>query len=493
VKPLCYRLDGDRLVFASSVSALAAFGDLDLTLSQQATRSYLDLGYLPGGRSIYEQVHKLRAGRWLEVDSTGTAREHAWWRLQAASPVSPAVDAPGGASEQGQLDQLESLLDSSVALRLISDVPVGAFLSGGIDSSLVVALMRRHSQSVRTYTIGFDDPRYDESPHARAVAAHLGTRNTQLMLGPSDLLGALDTLTDQFDEPFADSSALPTLLLSQLTRTEVTVALSGDGGDELFGGYPYYRLAERLAPWRALATPVSPLLAAAARRLPGHRTALALSALAAPDLVTMFARFRSPLRLLTEPLLKEPLLTAEAPGDTSSAGRPGAAWLRSVLDEEVPSGPITQRLMDLDLRTYLESDLLVKVDRASMAYALEARNPFLDWRVVEFARTLPPALKLHASGGKRALRMLLARHLPSALIDRPKAGFVVPIREWLRGELREPMREAIVDGFLCRQGWIDRAVAARAFEQHASGTRNHEHLLWAIAMFERWYQRHAAR
>jgi asparagine synthase (glutamine-hydrolysing) len=487
VKPLCYRIDRDRLVFGSTLRALTAFGDLRFTLSNEATRRYLDLGYVAGEQSIFEEVRKLRAGCLLEVDADGSFAERAWWRLEPDTAGGDRNPAAAAASETQQLDELESLLDSSVALRLISDVPVGAFLSGGIDSSLVVALMRRHSQSVRTYTIGFDDPRYDESPHARAVAAHLGVRNTQVKIGPPDLLAALDTLTTHFDEPFADSSALPTLLLSRLTRSEVTVALSGDGGDELFGGYPYYRLAERLEPWRARARPLAGWLGAAAGRMPAHRAALALSALSAPDLPAMFARFRSPLRLLAEPLF--PPVARQIPA-IGASGSPAAAWLRKVLDDEVPAGGLTQRLMDLDLRSYLESDILVKVDRASMAYSLEARNPFLDWRVVEFARALPGSLKLHASGGKRALRLLLARHLPAALIDRPKAGFVVPIREWLRGELRETMRESIVDGFLCRQGWIDRAAVLRTFDQHAGGKRNHEHLLWAIAMFERWHQRY---
>jgi asparagine synthase (glutamine-hydrolysing) len=486
VKPLYYRIDRQRLAFGSTLQSLLAFTDLPSTLSRSVTERYLDLGYVAGEDSIFEQVRQLGAGRMITVDAQGGCVESCWWSLRAparhdglAGETPPAGDAGG---ETAQLDRLESLLDSSVALRLISDVPVGAFLSGGIDSSLIVALMRRHSDSVRTYTIGFEDPRYDESAHAQAVAGHLGIQNRRLVIGPSDLLASLDTLTAHFDEPFADSSALPTLLLSGLARTEVTVALSGDGGDELFGGYPYYGLAGRLEPWRRLAAPLAGLLAALARRMPGHRAALALAALSAPDLTSMHARFRSPLRLLTAPLLQPAAMQG-------TAGGPAAALLRSVLESEVPAGPQAQRLMDLDLRTYLESDILVKVDRASMAHALEARNPFLDWRVVEHARSMPPSFKLHPSGDKRALRLLLARHLPQHLIDRPKAGFVVPIREWLRSELQPAIREAVEDGFLCRSGWIDRAAARLAFTQHAAGARNHEHLLWAILMFERWHRR----
>jgi asparagine synthase (glutamine-hydrolysing) len=478
VKPLYYRIDRQRLAFGSTLQSLLAFTDLPRTLSRSVTEGYLDLGYIAGEASIFEQVQRLGAGQVLEVDASGGCTRSSWWSLHA--PASPHALAASG--EAAQLDRLESLLESSVALRLISDVPVGAFLSGGIDSSLVVALMRRHSDSVRTYTIGFEDPRYDESVHARAVADHLGVRNTRLVIGPADLLSSLDALTAHYDEPFADSSALPTLLLSGLARTEVTVALSGDGGDELFGGYPYYGLAERLEPWRRRAAPMAGLLAAMAGRMPGHRAALALAALAAPDLAAMYARFRSPLRLLTTPLL-------QPTAGQAAAGGPAAALLRGVLASDVPAGAQAQRLMDLDLRTYLESDILVKVDRASMAHALEARNPFLDWRVVEHARSMPPSLKLHASGGKRALRLLLARHLPQHLIDRPKAGFVVPIREWLRSELQPAIREAVEDGFLCRSGWIDRAAARLAFTQHAAGARNHEHLLWAILMFERWHRR----
>jgi asparagine synthase (glutamine-hydrolysing) len=482
VKPLYYRIDRERLVFGSTLQALLGFGDLAFTLSRSATECYLDLGYVAGEASIFEQVQRLGAGQLLEVDTGGGCTRSTWWSLHAPGNPDASTDGGDGASEAGQLDRLESLLDDSVALRLISDVPVGAFLSGGIDSSLVVALMRRHSDAVRTYTIGFEDPRYDESAHAAAVASHLGVQNTRLVIGPSDLLSSLDALTAHYDEPFADSSALPTLLLSGLARSEVTVALSGDGGDELFGGYPYYGLAERLEPWRQRAQPVAGLLAALARRMPGHRAALALAALATPDLAALYARFRSPLRLLTTPLLQPAAMQP-------ASGGPGAALLRGLLASEIPAGAQAQRLMDLDLRSYLESDILVKVDRASMAYALEARNPFLDWRVVEHARAMAPALKLHPSGGKRALRLLLARHLPAQLIDRPKAGFVVPIREWLRSELQPSIREAVEDGFLARSGWIDRDAARRACAQHASGARNHEHLLWAILMFERWHRR----
>ncbi|MCE2947078.1 MAG: asparagine synthase (glutamine-hydrolyzing) [bacterium] len=482
VKPLYYRLDRQRLVFGSTPQALLAFGDLSFTLSRSATERYLDLGYVAGEASIFEEVQRLGAGCMLAVDAAGAGTVSRWWSLQPDPPL--ARVPPAGASDDGpsgetaRLDALESLLESSVALRLISDVPVGAFLSGGIDSSLVVALMRRHSQSVRTYTIGFDDPRYDESVHAEAVAGYLGVQNTRLVIGPSDLLSSVDALTRHYDEPFADSSALPTLLVSGLARREVTVALSGDGGDELFGGYPYYPLAGRLEPWRRRAAPFAGLLSALARHVPGHRAALALSALSAADLAAMHARFRSPLRLLTRPLFAR-----------DADGGPAAAFLRDLLDHQVPAGAQAQRLMDLDLRSYLESDILVKVDRASMAHALEARNPFLDWRVVEFARALPASLKVHPSGGKRALRLLLARHLPQALIDRPKAGFIVPIRDWLRAELRGDARESVEDGFLVRSGWIDRAAARLAFEQHVAGTRNHEHLLWAIMMFERWHRR----
>jgi asparagine synthase (glutamine-hydrolysing) len=486
VKPLYYRIDRERMVFGSTLQALLAFGDLAFTLSRSATERYLDLGYVAGDASIFEQVQRLGAGQLLAVDADGGCTRSTWWSLHApagrVASSKASTDGGDGASEDGQLDRLESLLDDSVALRLISDVPVGAFLSGGIDSSLIVALMRRHSDAVRTYTIGFEDPRYDESAHAAAVASHLGVQNTRLVIGPSDLLSSLDALTAHYDEPFADSSALPTLLLSGLARSEVTVALSGDGGDELFGGYPYYGLAGRLEPWRRRAAPLAGLLAALARRMPGHRAALALAALSTPDLVALYARFRSPLRLLTAPLLQPAAMQG-------AAGGPAAALLRSVLASEVPAGAQAQRLMDLDLRTYLESDILVKVDRASMAHALEARNPFLDWRVVEHARSMPPSFKLHPSGGKRALRLLLARHLPQHLIDRPKAGFVVPIREWLRSELQPAIREAVEDGFLCRSGWIDRAAARLAFTQHAAGARNHEHLLWAILMFERWHRR----
>jgi len=486
VKPLCYRLDATRIAFASTPSAIGAFGDLPLHACPEAARLYLDLGYLPGEVSAFAQVRRLGAGCLMRVEADGRTRVERWWRL-AGSPAgegSPEAAPAVPADEAGALDVLESTLASSVELRLVSDVPVGAFLSGGIDSSLVVALMRRAGGSVRTYTIGFDDPRYDESEHARAVARHLGVRNAHERIGPDDLLGMLDTLTTHYDEPFADSSAIPTLLLARLARREVTVALSGDGGDELFGGYPYHRIVEQLAPWHRALRPFARIARPLVGRRAGHRADLALRALAAPDLVSMMAGFRSPLRLLDAPLFGGP-------------PHPAAAWMREHAWPGIPglgpdghARPIAERMMDLDLLTYLESDILMKVDRATMAFGLEARNPFLDWRVVRCAHALPASLRVHPAGGKRALRQLLARHLPAALIDRPKAGFVVPIREWLRGPLREVFRETIAGGFLCREGWIDRAVALRAFDDHAAGLAHHEHLLWALAMYERWHAAH---
>ncbi|MFN7751450.1 MAG: asparagine synthase (glutamine-hydrolyzing) [Pseudomonadota bacterium] len=486
VKPLCYRLDRDRIAFGSTADALAAFGDLPLSASPEAARLYLDLGYLPGEVSAWAEVHRLGAGCLMCVESGGRSRIERWWRLAGApageGSSEPTPRVPG--DEAGALDALEAQIAASVERRLVSDVPVGAFLSGGIDSSLVVALMRSAGGTVRTYTIGFDDPRYDESIHARAVAQHLGVHNTHERIGPGDLLDTLDTLTARYDEPFADSSAIPTLLLARLARREVTVALSGDGGDELFGGYPYHRIVEQLAPWHASLRPLARLARSLVGVRAGHRAALALQALAAPDLASMYAGFRSPLRLLDQPLF---------PGDARPAGR----WMREHampgIAEHSADGarrPVAERMMDLDLLTYLESDILVKVDRATMAFGLEARNPFLDWRVVRCAHALPRSLRSNPAGGKRALRQLLARHLPASLIDRPKAGFVVPIREWLRGPLRDPFRAAIADGFLCREGWIDRRVALRAFDDHAAGRAHHEHLLWALAMYERW---HASR
>ncbi|MCX7180618.1 MAG: asparagine synthase (glutamine-hydrolyzing) [Proteobacteria bacterium] len=469
VKPLYFFRDARRLVFASTLRPFAAFTDLPHELDEEALGLYFQLLYIPAPWSIWRGIRKLMPGCCLSIAADGSSREHSYWSLSQPHGVCADGDAEEG---------LRVLLASSVAHRLVSDVPVGAFLSGGIDSSLIVALMREQLPAVRTFTIGFAEKGYDESGYARVVAKHLGCTHTEMTLSPADLLALVEAVPDHYDEPFADVSAIPTLALSRLAREHVTVALSGDGGDELLCGYPYYRHLARLDPVRRALSPLRPVLAAAGRAGLPYRLTMALRALAKPDASSLFAYMRGALKAQDYATLLRGSFT---PAAKVFAGRLTA--------DVPPAGDIRQRYMDLDLLSYLPDDILVKVDRASMAFGLEARNPFLDWRVVEYCRSLPMAAKCPGGKPKGLAINLLARYLPRELIDRPKMGFSVPIRSWFRGEMRQTITDEVLSGHLVSSGRVDRLAARRLLDEHLSGRQNHDGMLWTIMAFETWHRR----
>jgi len=409
--------------------------------------------------------------------------------------ISPFQGTPAEAVEA-----LEALLRDAVALRMIADVPLGAFLSGGIDSSLVVALMQAEARRaggdpVRTFTIGFREREYDEAPHARAVAAHLGTRHTEIILGAEDALALVPELPRCWDEPFADSSQIPTLLVSRLARQHVTVALSGDGGDELFGGYNRYVWARRIwrsvawlphGPRRALAAStraVRPaawdLLAKAARALGGRRHVpqqvgarmhKLAELVAAPDAAHLYARLIS--------AVDDPAALVVGGSDPESVLTRSDALLDGL--------PPTARMMYLDLVSYLVDDILVKVDRASMAYSLEARAPLLDHRVVELAWRLPLSIRMRDGSGKWPLRTILERHVPRSLIDRPKMGFGVPVAEWLGGSLRPWAEELLSEQSLRQDGMLVPHAVRRLWAEYLGGARHRWSVLWGILMYLAW-------
>ena len=469
VKPLYYTVGSGRLVFGSTLKAITAFTDVSRELSREAIDLYFQMAYIPAPYSIYRDIYKIEPGTWLECSAGGQMKTQRYWSL-APRGVKPVSTISAAA------DRLEELLDSSVRYRLISDVSVGAFLSGGIDSSTVVALMCRNSDTVRTFTIGFGEAEFDESTYARQIASYLGTRHEELILRPEDLLPIASHLTVHYDEPFADVSAIPTLALAKLARTDVTVALSGDGGDELFAGYPYYKFLARLDPWRRRAAFSAPLLrAASAIGLP-HRPAMALNALSQPETTDLYAYMRGPLK--TRPFGKI------VNGQHARAGN----WFARRLDQDVPMSGLVETYMDLDIRSYLVDDILVKVDRATMAHGLEARNPLLDYRVVEFARSLPGSMQTARIGSKQVLREVLGRLLPAELFSRPKQGFSVPIREWFRGPLKPALHESLRGGWLTTEGYFDPGTVSALVDEHVSGRRNHEFFLWAVYVFEQWYR-----
>ena len=494
-KPLYYGWAGGDFVFASELTALTRHPALDRTIDRTALAEYLTYGYVPHPRSIYAAVKKLEPGAFAVLaPGARTLSPRRYWE-----PVTVAAEAmtrpfTGGFEEA--VAELDALLGRVVRTRMISDVPLGAFLSGGLDSSTVVALMQAQaSQPVRTFTIGTDDPRLDESADARAVAAHLGAQHTEFRIGEADLLEAAPKMASIYDEPFADSSQIPTYLVSRLARQHVTVALSGDGGDEMFGGYYRHRYGDA---WRRLArTPraLRFMAAGAAQALPTS----AINAASAP------LRSLLPERRRGDPVgdrLKKALGKWSAVDEADyldrmyricAAGRylAGGAAVEPLTRFDLPgrAASFEERAILSDVRHYLPDDLLVKVDRASMACSLEARAPLLDSEVFAFAWSLPMAMKVDASGGKRVLQGVLDRHLPRALWDRPKKGFGVPIDRWLRAELRDWAGDLLSEDSLRCTGLLDPRQVRRVWDEHQRGVANHAPELWTLLMFQAWAAR----
>lgn len=485
IKPLYYGFCGDGLLFGSELRCLEAWPSFSRELDRSAVASLMLLGCVPAPLCIYERVRKLEPGTIaMFAEPTERAkRTIRYWDARALSAA--AVAAPLQLTEDEAADQLHSLLLDSVKLRMIADVPLGAFLSGGIDSSTVVALMQaQSSRPVKTFTIGNEDGRYDEGPSAAAIARHLQTDHNSLVVTAAEAQAVVPDLPSMYDEPFADSSQIPTFLVSRLARTQVTVALSGDGGDELFGGYNRHIQGPRL--WSAL-RPIPAALRA--------RAAHALGALAAPREGSAVPGGRPSLSSQRLQRLAN-LLPASSPSDLHARFR--ALW--SDGERIVPgstggqkqafeAADLRTQLMLEDLVTYLPDDLLTKVDRASMAVALEVRVPVIDHRVVEFSWRLPLRHKVRGSVGKRILRRVLRRYVPDALVDRPKSGFCVPVGEWLRRPLREWAEELLDERHLRDGGWLDATLVRRKWNEHLSGRRDWAQQLWSVLMFHAWLQR----
>ena len=473
-KPLYWAIHDRTLLFASQPSALRRFRGFTPTIDPDALADLLRYAQVPGPRTIHREVRTLLPGTLLEVhlDANGAVtaapEPKTWWSFTAKAQEGRSDPIEGGDEEL--VDTIGDALTTSVRGQLLSDVPLGAFLSGGIDSSLVVATMQAIStEPVRTFTIGFAEDGYDESPHARAIAAHLGTDHTELMLSASDALAIVPDLASIYDEPFADSSQLPTVLVSRLARRSVTVALSGDGGDELFGGYDRYVRAARL---HRTPRPVA-VAAAAAYTLLGQRrkrdAALSLGRGSA-----VMAR-----RLLSAGTSAERLVLGV---DQHAARRRfDDRWA-----ETAGLGDLTARFMALDTTGYLPDDILHKVDRAAMSVSLETRIPLLDHRLVELAWRLPETARARAGQPKWILRELLARSVPRGLFERPKSGFGIPVGQWLRGPLRPWAADLLSPEALRRDGLLDERRVRDLWERHVSGREDSGHELWPILMFQAW-------
>jgi len=497
-KPLYYGWQGRSLLFASELKALRAFPLWQGELDRAVTASYLRFGYVPAPHSIYRGVYKLAPAHWLRVRADGSCEgPQPYWSAQAV--IEQAAASRPATSEVELAEQLDGLLRDAVLRQMVADVPLGAFLSGGVDSSTVVALMQAQStRPVRTFSIGFADTAYDEAQRARAVATHLGTDHTELYLTPADALAVIPQLATMYDEPFGDSSEIPTFLIAQLARQHVSVALSGDGGDELFAGYNRYAGA-RSTFGRLMRLPLQLRQAAAAlirATPPAALEAIASVLNAALPARWQFAYASDKAYKLAEVMAlpdvasfyRRVVALWPQPGEILPGGAPAA----SVVDDPAQFARFAsdiEAMMALDLVTYLPDDILVKVDRAAMAVSLETRIPLLDHRVVEFAWRAPLRAKLSGGHTKRLLRAVLHRYVPPALIARPKMGFSLPVGDWLRGPLRDWAETLLAPERLLREGLFNVAAVRQAWREHVDGQRNWQHRLWTLLMFQAWLER----
>ncbi|HEX9702151.1 MAG TPA: asparagine synthase (glutamine-hydrolyzing) [Rhodospirillales bacterium] len=494
VKPLYWGRQGDLVLFGSELKALRAHPGWTPALDRGALSAFFRHAYVPAPHSIYRGIGKVMPGTVVAIGPDGRAETRTYWSMAAARDAGRV--SPLDIGEDEATDALDELIRDSVRLRLVADVPLGAFLSGGIDSSTVVAHMQALSpRPVKTFTIGFKDGAVNEAMDAKKVARHLNTDHTELYVTPEEARAVIPSLADWYDEPFADASQVPTALVSRLARQAVTVSLSGDGGDEAFGGYDRYVQGRDLwARLAAIPAPLRPLVAGLVRALP---VALwdALFA-AVPRRLTPGQKGRTMHWLagnLTagdfDAFFRRLVGIWDAPG-ALVPGAPEAsapAWEKGG-DVAGENGAV-ERMMFLDSVTYLPDDILVKLDRASMAFSLEAREPLLDHRLFEFAWRLPVGLKVRGGSGKRLLRRVLARYVPPALTERPKQGFSLPLGDWLRVPLRDWAEDLLSEKRLGADGVLDPKPIGDAWRRLIAGEPGADARIWTVLMFQAWRAR----
>jgi asparagine synthase (glutamine-hydrolysing) len=481
-KPLFYTQAGDRFVFASELQGLLAARDIPREVEPSAIDAYLEWGYVPAPDTAFKGVKKLPPAHWMTVDlgsGEPQIRIERYWALEYEPKLS--------ISEEEASEAIREKLAEAVRLRLISDVPLGAFLSGGIDSSIVVGLMARASgHPVKTFSIGFKEAAYNEVDHARRIAEKWGTDHHEFIVEP-DALSVLPRLVRHYGEPYADSSAIPTFYVSQMTRKKVTVALNGDGGDESFAGYERYlgnRLAERL------------------QSIPGSKMTARVLSRALPDSLNPRNRLRQARRFLsvaTHPMEKRYGHWVAFFGDaakqrlyarqfrSSLNGRGSGDWISSLFEQARGLDPV-DAAMSVDVNSYLPYDLLVKVDITSMSNSLEARSPFLDHEVMEFAARLPASYKLRGKQAKYLLKRAFADLLPPENVNRRKMGFGVPVGAWFHGPLRPLLEDALLSEQAERRGYFQKAEVRRLFDEHIERRADHSFSLWNLLMLELWHR-----
>jgi asparagine synthase (glutamine-hydrolysing) len=480
-KPLYYSfgIAGTRFCFASELKALTVLPGFDAEVNYRAAADFLSFSYVPDPDSIYENVFKLQPGCSLRVTETGQ-RFRRYWAPQWS------VDESAGFDDT--VERIRALSGDAIQRRMISDVPLGAFLSGGVDSSSVVALMASAGSEVRSFSIGFTNKEFDERRFARSVVERYHTQHAEEVVTPS-VLEILNTLVTYYDEPFGDSSAIPTLYLSRLTRQHVTVALSGDGADEVFGGYGRYgycafdqRLAALIPDWfRKSVLPIGAEYYPAFHRMPRPLRAKSLLTRLSQELGTNYFKWMSAVSSQELSLICS---------DDMRQALAGYSPLERFQDRFTALKDLSplQQMQAVDLETYLPGDILVKVDRASMAYSLEARCPWLDYRMVELANSLPPQFKLHAGNGKYIFKEAMRPYLPEGIIRRSKMGFAVPVAEWLRTSLRQVFERAVFQPDMRR--YLDLNHMRKIWMEHQRKSRDHGPTLWNILMLALWDAKH---
>ena len=494
-KPLYYGWCGEVFLFGSELKALCAHPSWYGDINRGVLASYMRYGYVPLPHSIYLGIYKLLPGTWVKIsvdDSPGrTPVPRTYWSAREVAMQEPLTDL----SDAAATDALDSLLRQAVGRQMISDVPLGAFLSGGIDSSTVVALMQcQSSRPVRTFSIGFSESDYDEARYAKLVAAQLGTDHTELYLSAEEALSVIPRLPEIYDEPFGDSSQIPTHLVAALARKHVTVALSGDGGDELFGGYNRYFWGRSI--WNRIGTVPQGVRHGIGRMMTALSPAswdrigrLLPRRLRQPTLGDRIHKLASVIDVDGPDELYRRLVSQHRePGSLIVGADEAPIWA----DAEAAAygrSDFTERMMFRDLVGYLTDDILTKVDRAAMAVSLETRVPLLDHHLVEFAWRLPLAMKIRDGQGKWLLRQVLYRYVPRELIDRPKQGFGIPLDTWLRGPLREWAEELLDERRLRREGYLHPVPIREKWAEHLSGRRNWQYWLWNVLMFQAWNER----
>ena len=484
VKPLYYAALGDRLVFGSELKALMADG-VSREIDRQALHEYLSYNYIPGPRTIFSAVKKLQPGHRL-IARRGHVSVESYWRPE------PAVESARGGTEPVAyyVERLTELLKESIRYRLIADVPLGVFLSGGLDSSTVVAVMRQvSSDPIKTFSIGFEDQSFNELPYARLVARHFETEHHEFVVRP-DAIDLVPKLVHFFDEPFADSSAIPSYYLSELARQHVTVALGGDGGDEVFAGYETYAAYKMASLYRGLSPRLTGMIPSLVARLPVSHKKISFEykakrfvqgALLPPE------RAHYAWKEVFSDEMKAHLYAADG---WSPLEDPYGAFERQFA--ECSATAMLTRLQYVDLRVYLPDDILVKVDRTSMAHSLEAREPLLDHKLVEFAATIPPELQLRGLRKKYLLKRAMAHRLPGQILNRKKGGFNVPVPAWLRGELRDYVRDVLSEKRLSEQGFFNPSHVQQMIRDHADLKADYSRNLWGLLIFALWHEEYAS-